>query len=169
MRKQLSLACPHPGEPMSVEPALASIQLVALTDVWPPVSQEPARVTVTGPAASGAQPRPSGARPPAPDPGEVLARQFAVFLVECLAGIRPARQLTPWLSKRGSVHLHRLMPLFTDGHQPKVLRVLSARPAPDVIEMTMVVVTGPRTRALAVRLERAEDPQRWRCTDIEAG
>ncbi len=159
---------------MPVEPALASrdvaaqeesaIQLIALTDVWPPLSPEPAGVTAAGPAA---QPRPSGARPPAPDPGEVLARQFAVFLVECLAGIRPARQLTPWLSKRGSVHLHRLMPLFTDGHQPRVLRVLSARPAPDVIEMTMVVVTGPRTRALAVRLERAEDPQRWRCTDIE--
>jgi hypothetical protein len=171
MRKQLSLACPHPGESMSVEPALASIQLIALTDVWPPLSQEPAGVTAPGPAAgqaaSTAQPRPSGARSPALDPGEVLARQFAVFLVECLAGIRPARQLTPWLSKRGSVHLHRLMPLFADGHQPRVLRVLSARPAPDVIEMTMVVVTGPRTRALAVRLERAEDPQRWRCTDIE--
>jgi hypothetical protein len=153
---------------MSVEPALASIQLIALTDVWPPLGQEAAGVTAAGTAASTAQPRSAGARPPAPDPGEVLARQFAVFLVECLAGIRPARQLTPWLSKRGSVHLHRLMPLFADGHQPRVLRVLSARPAPDVIEMTMVVVTGPRTRALAVRLERAEDPQRWRCTDIEA-
>ena len=153
---------------MSVEPALASIQLIALTDVWPPLSQEPAGVTAAGPAASTAPPGPNGARPPAPDPGEVLARQFAVFLVECLAGIRPARQLTPWLSKRGSVHLHRLMPLFTDGHQPRVLRVLSARPAPDVIEMTMVVVTGPRTRAIAVRLEHTGQPGRWLCTDIEA-
>jgi hypothetical protein len=46
-----------------------------------------------------------------------------------------------------------------------VLRVLTTRPAPGVIEMTMVVVTGPRTRALAVRLEHGD---RWLCTDIEA-
>ncbi len=36
--------------------------------------------------------------------------------------------------------------------------------------MTMVVVTGPRTRALAVRLEHAERSRRQLagCTDIEA-
>jgi hypothetical protein len=51
-----------------------------------------------------------------------------------------------------------------------VLRVLTTRPAPDVIEMTMVVVIGPRTRALAIRLERAqrETAPQWLCTDIEA-
>jgi uncharacterized protein DUF6459 len=156
---------------MPVEPALASrgpadreesaIQLISLTDVWPPPDQEPAR---------GSEPaRPSYAQPQAHEPSSVLPGQFAVFLVECLAGVRPARQLTPWLSKRGGVHLHRLMPLFTGGHQPRVLRVLTARPAPDVIEMTMVVVTGPRTRALAVRLEQSGQPRRWLCTDIEAG
>jgi hypothetical protein len=152
---------------MPVEPALASrdpvdreedaIQLIQLTDVWPPLDQEPARDCEPA--------RPSYAQPPAPEPGGVLPGQFAVFLVECLAGVRAPRQLTPWLSKRGSVHLHRLMPLFAGGHQPRVLRVLTTRPAPDVIEMTMVVVTGPRTRALAVRLEHAD---RWLCTDIEA-
>ena len=155
---------------MPVEPALASrgpadreeaaIQLISLTDVWPPLEQEPAR--------DSEPTRPSYAQPPAAEPGGVLPGQFAVFLVECLAGVRPARQLTPWLSKRGSVHLHRLMPLFAGGHQPRVLRVLTARPAPDVIEMTMVVVTGPRTRALAVRLEHAGHPRQWLCTDIEA-
>ena len=155
---------------MTVEPALASrgpadgeesaIQLIALTDVWPPLDQEPAR---------GSEPaRPSYAQPQAPDPGAVLHGQFAAFLVECLAGVRPARQLTPWLSKRGSVHLHRLMPLFTGEHKPRVLRVLTMRPTPGVIEMTMVVVTGPRTRALAVRLEHAEHSKQWLCTDIEA-
>lgn len=136
----------------------SAIRLVSLADVWPPLDQEPA-----------ARDEPAGrdlARPAAPDPGSALPRQFAVFLVECLAGVRPERQLMPWLSKRGSVHLRRLMPLFAGGHQPRVLRVLTARPAPDVIEMTLVVVTGARTRALAVRLERAD---RWLCTDIEAG
>ncbi|MCW2893290.1 MAG: hypothetical protein JWO75_2779 [Actinomycetia bacterium] len=155
---------------MPAESALASrgpvdqeesaIQLISLTDVWPPLDQEP---------AAGDEPaRPSCAQPPAHEPSSVLPRKFAVFLIECLAGVRPARQLMPWLSKRGSVHLHRLMPLFAGGHQPRVLRVLTARPAPDVIEMTLVVVTGPRTRALAVRLERSGHPKRWLCTDIEA-
>jgi hypothetical protein len=152
---------------MPVEPALASrgpvdleeaaIQLISLTDVWPPLDQEPVRASEPA--------RPSYAQPPAPDAGAALPGPFAVLLVECLAGVRPARQLTPWLSKRGSVHLHRLMPLFSGGYQPRVLRVISTRPAPDVIEMTMVVVTGPRTRALAVRLEHGD---RWLCTDIEA-
>jgi hypothetical protein len=151
---------------MSAEPALASrgpadpeesaIRLVSVTDVWPPVDHEQ--------AAAGDPARPGHGQTLAPDPGPVLPRQFAVFLVEGLAGIRPVRQLQPWMSKRGSVHLHRLMPLFKDGHQPKVLRALTTRPAPDVIEMTLVVVTGPRTRALAVRLEHTD---RWQCTDIE--
>jgi hypothetical protein len=155
---------------MPAEQALASrapadgeesaIKLVALTDVWPPLNHEP---------AAGGEPAGTGQPPPAtPDPVAVLPRRFAVFLVECLAGVRPARQLMPWLSKRGCAHLHRLTPLFAGGHQPRLLRVLTTRPSPDVIEMTMVVVTGPRTRALAARLERAEDPQRWLCTDIEA-
>jgi hypothetical protein len=50
-----------------------------------------------------------------------------------------------------------------------VLRVLTTRPVPGVIEMTMVVAAGPRTRALAVRLEQSGQPLRWLCTDIEAG
>src|ERR1700743_1501817 len=133
------------GGSMSVEPALASrdldaleesaIRLVPLPDVWPARDSEP--------AAAGSEPARAGyAHPLAADPGPVLPRQFATFLVEGLAGVRPVRQLAPWLSKRGSVHLHRLMPLFNDGHQPKVLRVLTTRPAPGVVEMTIGVGTG---------------------------
>lgn len=159
---------------MSVEPALASrglvdqedsaIRLVPLQDLWPPPDES--LLAASGPACPG------GAPSPPADLGPVLPRQFAAFLVEGLAGQRPVRQLLPWLSERGRVHLHRLMPLFA-GHQPRVLRVLTARPSPDVIEMTMVVVTGPRARAVAVRLERAPRPARkatppWLCTDIEA-
>ena len=161
---------------MPVEPALASrdvaaqeesaIQLVPLTDLWPPLDEEPAGVGSL--ARTGYARTPAASPGPAIDPGPALPRQFAIFLVEGLAGVRPVRQLMPWMSKRGSAHLHRLMPLFGGGHQPKVLRVLTTRPAPDVIEMTMVVVTGPRTRAVAVRLEHAGQPRRWLCTDIEA-
>jgi hypothetical protein len=49
-----------------------------------------------------------------------------------------------------------------------VLRVLTARPAPGVIEMTLIAVIGQRTRALAVRLEHGPQAQQWQCTDIEA-
>lgn len=162
------------GESMSAEPALASrdlagqeeftIRLVPLPELWPPPDE--GTQTAIRPA------RPGCAGPP-PDLGPALPRQFAAFLVEGLAGLRPARQLLPWLSERGRVHLHRLMPLFADGHQPRVLRVLTARPAPDVIEMTMVVAAGDRTRAVAVRLERAPLSARkatppWLCTDTEA-
>jgi hypothetical protein len=123
------------------------------------------------------------------DGGQEWPRRFAVLLTEALAGVRPVRQLLPWLSERGHVHLRRLLPLFADGHRPHVTRVLTARPAEDVIEMTLIVTAGPRTRALAVRLERTHSaprpawgekaapgtaasgsaaPARWRCTDIEA-
>jgi Family of unknown function (DUF6459) len=112
-----------------------------------------------------------------------------VLLIETLAGVRPVRQLAPCLSERGNVHLRRLLPLFADGHRPHLARVLTSRPAESVIEMTLVVTVGQRTRALAVRLERTYATQRpawggksaphtaeprsaasasWRCTDIEA-
>jgi Family of unknown function (DUF6459) len=135
--------------------------------------QDPAQVRLADPA----------------DGGQAWPRQFAVLLAETLAGVRPVRQLLPWLSERGRAHLHRLLPLFADGHRPHIARVLTARPAEDVIEMTLIVTVGPRTRALAVRLERtcpspppawseklaspATRPRsaasaRWLCTDIEA-
>jgi hypothetical protein len=112
-----------------------------------------------------------------PHPGQSTPRKFAVLIAETLAGVRPESQLTPLLSRRGSVHLHRLLPLFGGGLRPRMLRVLTASPASGVIEMTLIVAFGPRTRALAVRLERTarartawrdEPAVRWLCTAIEA-
>jgi hypothetical protein len=107
------------------------------------------------------------------------AGQFAVLLAETLTGVRPVRQVQPWLSQRGSVQLRRLLPLMRAAHRPRVLRVLTATPSPDVVEMTLVVLVGTRARALAVRLERSPNAgratlpgkpgERWLCTDIEAG
>jgi hypothetical protein len=123
------------------------------------------------------------------DGGRAWPRQFAVLLAEALTGARPTRQILPWLSQRGTVHLYRLLPLFSGGQGARVQRVMTAQPSPDVIEMTLIVAVGPRTRALAVRLARAApaQPPRWRgklpartaepqsaaaagwlCTDIEA-
>jgi hypothetical protein len=62
---------------------------------------------------------------------------------------------------------------------------MTSHPAAGVVEMTVIVGFGPRTRVLAVRLERDEPPQpgpgpyrgrdpvpgataRWTCTAIEA-
>ena len=112
-----------------------------------------------------------------PEHGQPSPRQFALLIVETLSGIRPVSQLAPLLSRRGSIHLQRLLPLFSGGLAPRVLRVLTSSPARDAVEMTLIVAVGPRTRALAVRLERAETARtawrdepamRWLCTDIEA-
>jgi hypothetical protein len=112
------------------------------------------------------------------DWGMPWPRQFAVLLAETLAGARPLQQVLPLMSERGSTQLRRLLPLFCGDYRPRVLRVLTAAPSPGVIEMAIVVTVGPRTRALAVRLERAaraapawrvKPATPWRCTDIEAG
>jgi hypothetical protein len=111
-------------------------------------------------------------------------RQFAVLLAEALAGVRPLQQVLPWMSERGGNQLRRLLPLFCGDYRPRILRVLTAAPSPGVIEMTIVVTAGPRTRALAVRLDRAvplgqpappgqaawrgKPATPWLCTAIEA-
>jgi Family of unknown function (DUF6459) len=107
--------------------------------------------------------------------------RFALVLTEALAGARPLRQLFPLMTDRARAHLDTLMPLFGGGQRPRVQRVLMNRPTRDAIEMTVVVGIGARTRALAVRLERATAPQRatrpqltgqaprrWLCTAVEA-
>lgn len=110
---------------------------------------------------------------PEPEPAADCdwTQQFARLLVETLAGARPLRQLLPWLSDRARVHLRRVEPVLRCGQRPRVLRVLASQPAGSVVEMSVIVGLGPRTRALAVRLEeagRAGQPGRWLCTDIEA-
>lgn len=151
------------------------MHLVEVPEVWPPLDvTRDLPPALTRGLAGAAQVRPAD---PA-DPGAPWPRQFAVLLTEALAGARPLRQVLPWMSERAAVQLRRLQPLFGGGHRPRVLRVLTTAPGPDVIEMTLVVAAGPRTRAVAVRLERAPKvpaspgPKKaappWLCTDIEA-
>ncbi|HEY6786248.1 MAG TPA: Rv3235 family protein [Trebonia sp.] len=131
-------------------------------------SSLPSEVAAPGEAAAG--------------PGGDWPTWFARMLTEALAGSRPARQILPWTNRRARSQFDRLLRSFrggtagTDG-QPRVLRVLTTRPAQDVIEMSVIAGFGPRTRALALRLERAtaELPDArhaasggWVCTDIEA-
>lgn len=116
-------------------------------------------------------------KPPAGD-ADRWPSQFAQVLAETLAGSRPASQITPWTTERARAHIRRLGPLLAAGQRPRVQRVLTSRPVEDVVEVAVVVGFGPRTRALAARLERA-GPQpatpgrparqaRWLCTDVES-
>ena len=173
---------------------LSAMRLLTVPDVWPPPDSPPA-AAVAGwrPAeaefADGVGSQPGERAGDQADGGHAWPRQFAVLLTEALTGARPERQLLPWLSQRGTVHLYRLLPRFNGGQGVRVQRILTTQPSPDVIEMTVIVAVGPRTRALAVRLARTEPapqpqwraalpvrtgeprsatPARWLCTDIEA-
>jgi hypothetical protein len=150
---------------------LAAMGVTLVPDVWPPLDGAPAASASLLGLDLAAGRADQGDREPWP-------RQFAVLLAEALAGVRPLQQVLPWMSGRGSTQLRRLLPVFCGDYRPRVLRVLTATPSPGVIEMTLVVTAGPRTRALAVRLERAAQPGQpgwqgkpatpWLCTDLEA-
>jgi hypothetical protein len=104
--------------------------------------------------------------------------QFAQVLAETLAGARPPRQIVPWTTAEALRRIQRLGPQLASQQRPRVRRVLTSLPAPDVMEMTVVVGFGPRVKALAVRLEQtgpcpaappgARAAARWVCTAVEA-
>ncbi len=159
---------------------LATMCVTSVPEVWPPLDGGPAAESSLGfgrDLAPGPDPAAAG-RAGQGDQGTPWTRQFAVLLAEALAGVRPLQQVLPCMSGRGSIQLRRLLPLFCGDYRPRIQRVLTTMPSAGVIEMTLVVTAGPRTRALAVRLERAASagPQPWRgrpaapwlCTDIEA-
>jgi hypothetical protein len=177
---------------------LSAMRLLTVPDVWPPIDSPPAAAPEGQRPAGTTFAEQAGNRPAEQagnrfgeqaDGGHAWSRQFAVLLAEAMTGARPVRQILPWLSQRGTAHLYRLLPLFSGGQGARVQRIMTTQPSPDVIEMTLIVAVGPRTRALAVRLTRAEPTQRpqwrgklpartaeprpaasagWRCTDIEA-
>jgi Family of unknown function (DUF6459) len=111
-----------------------------------------------------------------PPPG--WQSRFAQALAETLAGSRPPRQLVPWTTQQALDRIQRLGPRLASGQRPRVRRVLTSRPAADVLEMTVVVGFGPRVNAMAIRLERSRPSSparpgqpsaaRWVCTAVEA-
>jgi hypothetical protein len=137
----------------------------------------PGETARPGAAAVAGQPAPSRARR-----GQAAAAgwpsQFAQVLAETLAGSRPEGQIAPWTTDQARRRIRQLGPVLAAGVQPRVRRILTSRPTPGVVEMTVVVGFGPRIRALAVRLERdgahrgspGRDAKaaRWVCTAIEA-
>jgi len=106
-------------------------------------------------------------------------RQLAVVIVEVLAGVRPDRQLVALATDRVRARVAGLAPLLACDRRPRITRIVTSRPAARVVEMTVVVNFGPRSRALALRVEHVAArpaapgwparPARWLCTAIEAG
>jgi hypothetical protein len=116
---------------------------------------------------------------PAADPVAARPRQLAVVIVEVLAGVRPDRQLIPLATDRVRARVGNLAPLLAAGRRPRIARIVVSRPTDRVVEMTVVVNFGARSRALAMRFEHAAArpavpgwparPARWLCTALEAG
>jgi hypothetical protein len=167
---------PATGAPL---PDPAAVRRVAIPDAAPPFDDEPqprddqpeaVPETESGDPAEG-QPESSGGPPgerssagPPPWPS-----QFAQVLAETLAGSRPAAQLRPWTTEQTRQRIRQLGPMLATGQRPRVRRIMTSAPSPDVLEMTAVVGFGSRIRVLALRLERAEEAcQHWRCTAIES-
>jgi hypothetical protein len=135
---------------------------------------------------AGSADEPAPTRPPGPTAVTAAApslagstaawpRQFAQVMVEILAGVRPQRQLDPLTTDRVRTHIRHLGPVLSADRRPRIQRVVTSRPTASVVEMTIVVSFGPRTRALAMRLEYEAAPglparpARWLCTEFETG
>jgi hypothetical protein len=121
----------------------------------------------------------AGADPAGADPAAAWLRRLAVVIVEVLAGVRPDRQLVPLATDRVRARIRGLVPLLACDRRPRIARIVTSRPAARVVEMTVVVHFGVRSRALAMRFEHVAArpaspgwparPARWLCTAIEAG
>jgi len=106
-------------------------------------------------------------------------RKFAQVIVEILAGSRPSRQIAAYTTERVRAHVDDLAQVLASGQRPRIQRIVTSRPAASVVEMTVVVSFGPRSRALALRFEHMPArqpapglparPARWLCTEIETG
>jgi uncharacterized protein DUF6459 len=141
------------------------------------VSAFPGPTTGTGAAEAGSAPGPNGEAGHAPGLSAAWPRQFGQVLVEILAGCRPAKQLTPWATERVRAQIDLLSCAADAEQRPRIRRVMTSRPTAGVVEMTMVVGFGSRSRALAMRFEhvparspvpgRPGRPARWLCTEIE--
>jgi Family of unknown function (DUF6459) len=167
--------CPAPGGQIVAEPATGT------ADAAPGGRAPPAGLALP---AGGPRPVvPSAVAAPAVaaavDLTAAWPRRLAIVIVEVLAGVRPDRQLVVLATDRVRARVAGLAPLLACDQRPRITRIVTSRPAARVVEMTVVVNFGPRSRALALRVEHVAArpaapgwparPARWLCTAIEAG
>lgn len=107
-------------------------------------------------------------RRPPPDP-EAWAAGLARGVVEILLGLRPLPQLRRWVVPGLYEELGAVVPLAAGARiRAGSCRVLSARACEvrsGAVEVSVVVATGSRARAVAVRLE--EFRGRWLATALD--
>lgn len=132
-----------------------------------PLPPEGVRVVRHGPVCSPAH---GGEVAQRPEPGAWVAR-LVQAVVEVLAGDRPLLQLMRWLDLEVYEHLAEHItnrPGRTPGARPGPVRAVRSvhlcEPRAGVVEAAVVVGSGARVRAVAVRLEGARG--RWRCTRL---
>jgi hypothetical protein len=187
-----------PGQRTPPEsPASSELRLITVPAGWPPYDCEThgaacpvARAAaLTKPHVSHQAPALAGPpRPTAPSraPGQgtagqatALPRKFAQVIVEILAGARPLRQTVGWTTDRVRAQIGDLIQVLASDQRPRIRRVVTSQPAASVVEMTVVVAFGTRSRALAMRFEHLPArqprpglparPARWLCTELETG
>jgi hypothetical protein len=134
-------------------------------------------------AAPAIGPAPAIGRAPAIGAADAAAtvwpRRFAQGIVEVLAGARPPKQLASHTTERVRAQIGLLSRSLAADQRPTIRCILTSQPVASVVEMTVVLGFGPRSRALAMRLEyrpgrpatvgRPARPARWLCTEIETG
>jgi Family of unknown function (DUF6459) len=99
-----------------------------------------------------------------------FGRRLLVAILEAMAGRRSPHQLAPHLSHGVFIALLADLdrPVRRAWAQPAVLRsVRVCEPADGVAELSAVVQTGARFRAIAARLEGLDG--RWRCVRLQIG
>ncbi|MEI5672394.1 MULTISPECIES: Rv3235 family protein [unclassified Nocardioides] len=157
---------------------VASVQGTLALDLQP--RQQPPRVLAT-PAPGPGDPTPVDVR--RRREVERWAHRFAQAAVEIVGGDRPATQLLRWTTGEVYADLQRraLLVARGGGHQPATARVQPVRPQVlsihscfvdrGVVETSVHVRYGERSRALAARFElkrtRHEATPRWICTTLQ--
>jgi hypothetical protein len=110
-----------------------------------------------------------------PDPDQ-WAGHIAQAVVEVMTGSRPAPQVIRWLTpevyavvaRRGALAARRAQgPHRRPARRATVRRVRVCEPADGVAEAAVVVIDGPRVRALAMRLVGQDG--RWRVDALQVG
>jgi hypothetical protein len=187
---------PRLSLPPRTEPSYDDeIRPAAVTPAHSGATQGTLALTFTLPSGLATRPVPAPPAPPAPPaqprlrlvPGETggparglpdpqaWAGTLAQAVVEVLAGDRPVGQLLRWttagiyanLSRRAALATRERTAVRAGRPRAVVRRVHVSQPKDGVAEASAVLSDGPRTRAMALRLQHADG--RWLCTALELG
>jgi hypothetical protein len=101
---------------------------------------------------------------PPPGPAALL---LVRGLLEVLSGWRPATQLAHHTSARLAADLMERAPRRPRSRPPALAGIRVSQPSSGVAEVTALLRRGPRTSAMALRLEYLRE--RWLLTRLEVG